>query len=250
MKQQEGDIDLCAILILGVGSVDNALYARGIFLVSVMIITACAKDDAANMNGKQDSLPQKSPPVAAPEWYPTPKRSSGPAGYSAAPSATPPGSQFIQDRQTTRQAPAAGVSAGMTDKTQQYQWPSDQKSAKYSPWNTGQAPAQTPGGPATTGSRRPWGNVDRPVGAPHSHNSHRMSGSFRVGNLPGVQGMQRSRCSPGCLASIRRVFRDMSGSQCIDRSRFVLKMKNKDINDPTGVYPCGNVPIVEWTEMT
>lgn len=165
MKQQEGDIDLCAILILGVGSVDNALYARGIFLVSVMIITACAKDDAANMNGKQDSLPQKSPPVAAPEWYPTPKRSSGPAGYSAAPSATPPGSQFIQDRQTTRQAPAAGVSAGMTDKTQQYQWPSDQKSAKYSPWNTGQAPAQTPGGPATTGSRRPWGNVDRPVGA-------------------------------------------------------------------------------------
>ncbi len=223
MKQQEGDIDLCAILILSVGSVDNALYAREIFLVSVIIITACAKDDAANMNGKQDSLPEKSPPVSAPEWYPTPKRSSGPAGYSAAPSATPPGSQFIQDRQTTRQAPAAGVSAGMTDKTQQYQWPSDQKSAKYSPWNTGQAPAQTPGGPATTGSRRPWG---------------------------GVQGVQRSRCSPGHLASTRRVFRDMSGSQCIDRSRFVLKMKNKDINDPTGVYPCGNVPIVEWTEMT
>jgi hypothetical protein len=161
MKQQEGDIDLCAILILSVGSVDNALYARAIFLVSVMIVTACAKDDAANMDGKQNSLPQKSPPVAAPEWYPTPKRSSGPAGYAVTSPATPTGSQFTQDRQTTRQAPASGVAAGgTTAQTPEYQWPSDQESEKYSPWAAGQAPAPTAGEPARIGSRRPWGNVD------------------------------------------------------------------------------------------
>lgn len=165
MKQQEGDIDLGTILILIVGSVDNAVYAREIFLVSVMIITACAKDDAANRDGKQDSLPKKSPPVTAPEWYPTPKRSGGPAGFAVKPPATPAGSQFFPDHQTTRQAPVTGAAAdGTTATTQQYQWPSDQEPGKYSPWAAGQTPAPAAGEPAGYGSRRPWGNVDGVAG--------------------------------------------------------------------------------------
>lgn len=164
MEQLEGEIDLYAISIICVGSVDNALFAREIFLISVIIVSACAKDDTANLNGKEDSLPEASPPVAAPVWYPTPKR---PTGRSTPPPATTTISPSDQYQQDTPAAPAAGRAApGVpTYGSQDVQWPSDQEPGKYIPWTSGQTPAPGTAEPARQGSRRPWGQIEEPAGS-------------------------------------------------------------------------------------
>jgi hypothetical protein len=161
VKQQEGDIDLYTISIICVGSVDNALFAREIFLISLIIVSGCAKDDTANMEGKQDSLPEKSPPVAAPEWYPTPKQLTGRGTPAPATTTINPFDQYQQD---TRPAPAAGgATPGVpTYGTQDIQWPSDQEPGKYKPWTSGQTRTQGAAEPARQALRRPWGEIEAP----------------------------------------------------------------------------------------
>ena len=146
MKQQEDDIELHALASICVGSVDDAVLARQLFLLSVILLSACAKDDTADTDGADVRLPQETAPVAAPEWYPTPKR-SGPPAFRVVPPAERRDFQR-QDPQLGRQAPAAGPSP-YEDRfdLDNVQWPSDEDAEQYSPWTTEQTPTQPAGGP-------------------------------------------------------------------------------------------------------
>jgi len=126
-----------------------------------MIVSACAKDETADVTAEQDSLPEESPPVAAPEWYPTPKR-TGPVGYRVLPPATSAGDPFAQYPQEPAPPPAAGTGY----ETKEIQWPSDLESKEYRPWTTGKTPAPGTPQPAPPGTRRPWGAIDGTVQAP------------------------------------------------------------------------------------
>lgn len=155
MKQQEGDIDLYALAIICVRSVDDAVFARQLFLLSVIILSACAKDETANMNGDPVGLPQETTPAAAPEWYPTPKR-TGPPAFQVMPPAD------RRDPQQVRPAPgnASTPYDGRFD-LENIQWPSDQDEKEYSPWTTEQTPAQRAGVPPSWAQPRPWGAIEQ-----------------------------------------------------------------------------------------
>ena len=164
MKQQEGEIDLHALACLCVGSVDDPVFARQLFLLSVILLGACAKDDTADMDGEPVGVPQESVPETVPEWYPTPKR-TGPPAFRVVPPEERRDAQRV-DPQTGRQAPAAGRRPydGRFD-LDNVQWPSDQKTEEYSPWTTEQSPDQRPGGPPVWEQyRRPWGTVEEGTG--------------------------------------------------------------------------------------
>ena len=125
--------------------------------MSVLIISACAKDETGDMTDKQVTVPEESAPVAPPPvWYPTPKRLSGPAGTGVAPPVPPPG-------QIAPQAPAAGAAPPQPAPEQppRWEWPSDDTDeAKYDPWQSGQAPTQPADQTQGAGVRRPWGAVE------------------------------------------------------------------------------------------
>ena len=157
MQQQEGDTDLHALAIICVRSVDDAVFARQLFLLSVIILSACAKDETADMNGEPVDMPQETTPAAAPEWYPTPKR-TGPPAFRVMPPADRRDPQR-QDPQQVRPAPGTGSTPydGRYD-LDNIQWPSDQQAKQYSPWTTEQTPNQPQGGPPSWSQRRPWGD--------------------------------------------------------------------------------------------
>lgn len=166
MKQQEDDIDLHVLASACVGSVDDAVFARQLFLISVIILSACTKDETADMDGEHMDMPEESPPAAVPEWYPTPKR-TGPPGFRVMPPADRQDPQR-QDPQQVRPAPGAGsptYDEGRFD-LENIQWPSDQQAKEYAPWTTEQTPTQPEGGPPSWTQRRPWGAIEQgPYGA-------------------------------------------------------------------------------------
>ena len=166
MKQQEDDIDLHVLALICVRSVDDAVFARQLFLVSVIILSACAKDDTADMDGEQVGVPHETPPVAAPEWYPTPKR-TGPPAYRVLPPADRRDTQE-QDTWQGREVPAAGRTPyddGRFD-LDNVQWPSDEQEQKYSPWTSEQTPSPGTDGPPGWVQPRPWGSVEEGTGRP------------------------------------------------------------------------------------
>jgi hypothetical protein len=160
VKQQEGDIDLHALAIICVRSVDDAVFARQLFLLSVIILSACAKDETADMNGEPLDVPQETTPAVAPEWYPTPKR-TGPPGFRVMPPADRRDPQR-QDPQQARPSPGTGSppNDGRYD-LENIQWPSDKQAKEFSPWTTEQTPTQPQAGPPSWAQRRPWGAIEQ-----------------------------------------------------------------------------------------
>ena len=160
MKQQEGDIDLHALAIICVRSVDDAVFARQLFLLSVIILSACAKDETADMSGDPVGLPQETTPAAAPEWYPTPKR-TGPPAFQVMPPPDRRDPQSVRPGPDNRSTPYDG-----RFDLENIQWPSDQEAQEYSPWTTEQTRTQREGVPPSWAQRRPWGAVEQgPYGA-------------------------------------------------------------------------------------
>lgn len=118
--------------------------------MSVIIVSACAKDETGDMTGPQLVVPEESPPAAAPVWYPTPKKLLvAPGAGIPAPAAS--GSQPSPVAPTGQQPVISP----------QYRWPSDEAPAEeYSPWQMDQSTAQSAAGASQPGARRPWGAVE------------------------------------------------------------------------------------------
>jgi hypothetical protein len=137
------------------GLTDNALFARLLLMIAVMINAACAKDDTINNESIKAELEELSPPVKVQEWYPTPKRLSNSATYTMPSTAAGGGIQ----------SPArSAAQQGSKAVDRQIMWPSQATTTQeYSPWHTPQAtqaPGQSANVPGQSVTRRPWGALD------------------------------------------------------------------------------------------
>ena len=141
------------------GPFKYAFLTRVLLLAVVMMPVACTRDDTAVDSREQSAVPGPAPPVAAPEWYPTPKRAGSPSFRINTPAAggTGYGSRQSAGQAADRQSPAF---AGGTTRAQTWSSAQDQANQReYSPW-TSQQPADRNRMADTQeqqGEYRPWG---------------------------------------------------------------------------------------------
>ena len=143
------------------GPSKNAFFTRVLLLAVVMTPVACTRDDTAVDSREQSVAPEPARPVAAPEWYPTPKRAGRPSFRINTPVAGGAGSG---SRQSASRAADNQPRVYEAPATPAQPWSSAQDQARRqddSSWYSQQPSDRVGETPEQQRAYRPWGAYNK-----------------------------------------------------------------------------------------